>query len=106
MSILADLVSTVQSSAGQVMERCQHEASTLLAGRLEADMTLIGQLAAARSPGDLVVACTDFISDAASDYSAAIGRMIKLEIEEAAVVSNAATGDDLRDVALSAQIVA
>lgn len=56
--------------------------------------------------GDLVVACTDFISDAASDYSAAIGRMIKLEIEEAAVVSNAATGDDLRDVALSAQIVA
>ena len=31
---------------------------------------------------------------------------LQREIEEAAVVSNAATGDDLRDVALSAQIVA
>ncbi|EPR11024.1 hypothetical protein M527_04735 [Sphingobium indicum IP26] len=106
ISIVSELVSSAQGAAGQFVQQCQREALRLASRRLEADMTLVGELGTAQSPGDLVAAWTDFLSQAAFDYSGAIGRMMKLEIDEAALVTNAVTGDDLRDIGLSAQLVA
>ncbi|MFD1104662.1 hypothetical protein [Sphingobium olei] len=106
LSLLTMLVPNVQGSVGQMMLHYQREALTLLSRRWEADLTFVDKLGGARSAGDLATAWFDFARNAASDYSDTIGRIVTLEIKDAAEVAEASMGEDLRDVALSAQLVA
>lgn len=84
----------------------QREVIAFAEKRCDAVLALVDKLDQAGSQTEISAAWLDFFTNSAGQYLGATGKLIELEMHDAAEVTSASTGDDLRDIARSAQLVA
>ncbi|MDX3911711.1 MAG: hypothetical protein QHC67_18210 [Sphingobium sp.] len=91
--------------AGTLIQH-QRTALAFVAGRLDAELKLAQDIAAASSSPEMVSAWTDFLKTATQQYGAAARNLLQLESLELIEASGAGTAGELRDIAASSQIMA
>lgn len=96
----------MQAAMSRTMLHHQRAALSFVEKRCDADLALVDEIDKARSPQDLYTAWRGFFQNAAHHYAEAAEALAKLEVKDAAEVVAASAGEELRDVAISAQMVA